>query len=580
MCVDMPKYPRPPAPLPSNNCTGISQTVGYQDVTVDNKTIMMTSRNLRPDANYTKPFDWKNFLRESLESAATEFAAAFVEEMPPAVCWKRGGDVGVIPTGCPNGYHRHMAECIKHCDDGYWWDQAASCIKRCPQGYREFPLTCTRWFHTFARHVYHPIRLTNFNHQAPCPSGMYKGGALCYRNCSDERMFQPPMENCGIGACAGNSAGCLAFVIEASVTTSIEAAAALVDVFTGGRGGRVLSSIGKSGVRSVVNSVARSLKKWTKIDKKLLYNIVTRTHRKIMSKAMDKIRSASSPDTLLMAKDAVQKLSLGSKWIGGLIASEYTKQLDEANGDQDDIEMEHQLMGFVNQTMIAVNKTADELVVGDTLSSLYHHDGGAVNHTVLSALYNAAELVVDVLQSFFGLDRLDLLYEAISSCQDTKDYSGKVECARDAMKAGDALINTIPVLSYVGSALSIAAAFTHPHCREPSKDLPEIYYEDLELIEILNQLYEHDQPLRASSPPITSTGNTSLLDCAQIWTRSQDYYCQCVTADEQLTIEGISTYRWEASLTLLLLSLGHAKALSIIGCERSDVSHSISDVNH
>jgi len=34
---------------------------------------------------------------------------AFYDSIPPSICWKRGGDVGIIPTGCPAGYFRHLS---------------------------------------------------------------------------------------------------------------------------------------------------------------------------------------------------------------------------------------------------------------------------------------------------------------------------------------------------------------------------------------------------------------------------------------------------------------------------------------
>ena len=45
--------------------------------------------------------------------------AAINDVMPPAFCWKSGGDVGTIPTGCPDGFFRFLALCYENCKPGY-----------------------------------------------------------------------------------------------------------------------------------------------------------------------------------------------------------------------------------------------------------------------------------------------------------------------------------------------------------------------------------------------------------------------------------------------------------------------------
>jgi len=41
--------------------------------------------------------------------------AAMTSAIPPAFCWKTGGDIGVIPLLCPKGYFRFLALCYKEC---------------------------------------------------------------------------------------------------------------------------------------------------------------------------------------------------------------------------------------------------------------------------------------------------------------------------------------------------------------------------------------------------------------------------------------------------------------------------------
>lgn len=43
--------------------------------------------------------------------------SALMSNIPPEFCWKKGGDAGKIPTGCPDGYHRSLALCYKDCKD-------------------------------------------------------------------------------------------------------------------------------------------------------------------------------------------------------------------------------------------------------------------------------------------------------------------------------------------------------------------------------------------------------------------------------------------------------------------------------
>jgi len=144
---------------------------------------------------------------------ATDMAASctqsFFEGIPPSFCWKKGADVGVIPTGCPNGYFRHLALCFQNCPKGYSFDGASLCRKDCPGDCTCFPLTCTHfdwrvwkdW--TVSRDAFFTHSITNFDSSITCGANMYKSGALCYRDCKKVGLV-----NCGIGMCAATGEAC------------------------------------------------------------------------------------------------------------------------------------------------------------------------------------------------------------------------------------------------------------------------------------------------------------------------------------------------------------------------------------
>ena len=126
-------------------------------------------------------------------------------ELPPSFCWKKGGDGGVIPKGCPVGYFRSMALCYKNCNPGYKMFVGV-CYTKCGKGETDIGAFCKSgaWykFNWKPKRSYIPKSLTNFSDQIPCPTGRYraKGGALCYKDCKSVNMA-----NCGIGACAASS---------------------------------------------------------------------------------------------------------------------------------------------------------------------------------------------------------------------------------------------------------------------------------------------------------------------------------------------------------------------------------------
>lgn len=137
-------------------------------------------------------------------SVVNECISAFMEAMPPAFCWKKGGDFGVVPTACPNGYFRSLALCFEHCREGFT-HIAGICYRNCDGGMTNLGLSCLRWipFRFYFKQSYIPRSLTNFSSEVACPGDMYRLGALCYRNCE-----LIGMKNCGGGACVNSASSC------------------------------------------------------------------------------------------------------------------------------------------------------------------------------------------------------------------------------------------------------------------------------------------------------------------------------------------------------------------------------------
>jgi len=145
--------------------------------------------------------------------ASTCLNAVFAS-VPPTFCWKANADVGVIPTGCPAGWFRILALCMQNCPAGWSFDGASLCLQDCPGGYTWMALTCYQWWlpNTISRNPYFTASMTNFDSRIPCPAGMYKGGALCYRDCGILGLV-----NCGPGACSATGAACASSLINMGV---------------------------------------------------------------------------------------------------------------------------------------------------------------------------------------------------------------------------------------------------------------------------------------------------------------------------------------------------------------------------
>jgi len=140
---------------------------------------------------------------QSIAGVAQACYSGFVSSIPPSFCYKKGGDVGTIPTACSSGYFRSLALCYADCGSGYYFT-AGVCWESCGSGYRDDGLSCYRsLFNWYFKRSYIPSSYTNFDSRAACSPGLYKSGALCYRDCSQIGLL-----NCGIGACAATTASC------------------------------------------------------------------------------------------------------------------------------------------------------------------------------------------------------------------------------------------------------------------------------------------------------------------------------------------------------------------------------------
>lgn len=191
----------------------------------------------------------------------------FMATIPPDWCWKKP-DFGTIPTGCPSGYHRWGAECFKHCNPGYYWVAGGTCWSHCGGGWKDIGACCVgSWFRFKCKHHYWTHRITNFDSRVPCPSGKYKSGALCYRDCS--KVF---LENCGIGACASSAASCVAGIVTMVIdilVSVVQLVTFICSFGTSSAGAQVgfagLKSAAKSALKQGMNKAKEGLKVMTRV---------------------------------------------------------------------------------------------------------------------------------------------------------------------------------------------------------------------------------------------------------------------------------------------------------------------------
>jgi hypothetical protein len=186
---------------------------------------------------------------------------AMMENIPPDFCWKKGADFGKIPTDCPTGYFRSLALCYQNCDDGYKFVLGV-CWAHCESGYDDHGATCYKsFFHWYFKHSYIPSSLTNFSSQVPCPRGMYRQGALCYRNCENIAM-----ENCGFAACSASKESCMSSIVNISLDVMSGIADAVMFVMSFGATTAIatakntvknaIKKLGKSTLKGILKGVA------------------------------------------------------------------------------------------------------------------------------------------------------------------------------------------------------------------------------------------------------------------------------------------------------------------------------------
>jgi hypothetical protein len=196
---------------------------------------------------------------------AADCMKGVMNTLPPAFCWKKGADVGKIPTGCPEGYFRSLALCYKQCKPGYKFVLGV-CWEICPQGYKNLPLRCwKKLFSWYFKHSYIPHILTNFSDKVPCGSGRYRVGALCYRDCANVGL-----ENCGIGACSSSKESCASSIwemVESVIQSLIDSVILIASFGTSASFSTAkntlkqgIKKIGKEGMKKAMKSALNSLK--------------------------------------------------------------------------------------------------------------------------------------------------------------------------------------------------------------------------------------------------------------------------------------------------------------------------------
>ena len=193
------------------------------------------------------------FLLKEAESDPMQIATfskacfqGLMSSFPGEFCWKHGADAGKIPHNCPEGYERKLALCYEKCHDG---DRHVGgvCWSVCSHGYRDIGVSCCKALHCHVKHSYIPHSITNFDSKIACDAGMYKSGALCYRDCG-----KIGYANCGIGACASNKANCASQIASMSLDAIMSVVNVVLDVVTIGTAAPETSAL-KSAVTKLGN---------------------------------------------------------------------------------------------------------------------------------------------------------------------------------------------------------------------------------------------------------------------------------------------------------------------------------------
>lgn len=245
---------------------------------------------------------------------------AFMSSIPPSFCYKKGADAGKIPTQCPPGYFRSAALCYENCRSnshfvlGVCWDYCrsgytntgATCLENCRGGYRDMGLTCfhwdwfnssSYWKNTYWKHSYIPHSITNFSDRVGCSDGMYKWGALCYRDCNNIGM-----NNCGIGACAMSGAACAQGIISMIIDVGMGVAqfVGFVASFGASSGAQGGVAGAKDAIKQGMQKGKAELMKGLDFVKRIANNpeIRKKFMQQMMKKALEKIKEKAIEKTI------------------------------------------------------------------------------------------------------------------------------------------------------------------------------------------------------------------------------------------------------------------------------------------
>lgn len=208
---------------------------------------------------------------------------ALSDNIPPSFCWKEGGDVGVIPTRCPDGFFRSLALCFEHCQPTHY-HVLGICWASCSSGYSDHGASCFKsLFDWYFKNSYIPHSVTNFDASVPCSAGNYKFGALCYRDCANIGMY-----NCGIGACVNDPSSCGPEVLSMAIDTIVGVATAVASIFTGGAAGAAANGV-KTGLKKVgMSAIKKSLSSLKKIfTSEMKKKIINRAKKYVKEKAIE-----------------------------------------------------------------------------------------------------------------------------------------------------------------------------------------------------------------------------------------------------------------------------------------------------
>jgi hypothetical protein len=195
--------------------------------------------------------------------AAAKCLQGIMTAAPANFCWKPTTKNHVIPTKCASGWHRWGAECFKTCRSGTYWVWGGTCWDRCASGYADHGATCY-WslFSWYFKGHYWASRRTNFDSISKCDTAdQYKGGALCYKDCSTYGKIGSSMVNCGIGACSSTGAQCASTIFNMIFEIGMSIASIAAMVFTAGAAApatAAASAVTKMGGKAAAKKIAKN----------------------------------------------------------------------------------------------------------------------------------------------------------------------------------------------------------------------------------------------------------------------------------------------------------------------------------